>query len=316
MKRTSVDLIVGGSILVALIILIAGVLWLKEISITRKMVDYAAVFPNVGSLSVGDPVLVNGVKMGTVGDIFLRGIKVAVVIKLDRSVPLTDSATITIQNIGLMGERTVGVTPSEKGTLLKHYRKSDTTYPFITGRFDSGIAEAMGMVGTVLGDVQVLVHNVQGIVDSTVGDTSFVTFYRRVVARLDTVTLLADQLVKQNKSKIDQSMTNVTDITTDMKRLLKDNEANVNQVLSNANDLSARGVRIAASVETLTVQLNTMVSSIEKGEGSLGQLMKDDKFYTDLKGTVKKLDNLVNDVQDRGLKLRIKVGFKEEKKNP
>jgi phospholipid/cholesterol/gamma-HCH transport system substrate-binding protein len=315
-KRASVDLIVGGSILISLIILIAGVLWLKEISITSKMVSYAAVFPNVGSLSVGDPVLVNGVKMGTVGDIFLRGTKVAVVIKLDRSVLITDSAAITVQNIGLMGERTVGITPSEKGAPLRHYRKGDQQYPFINGHFDTGIAEAMGMIGTVLGDVQVLVRNVQGIVDSTLGDTSFITFYRHVVARLDTVTLLADQLVKQNKGKLDRSLSDVSVITADIKRILKDNETNVDQLLANGNELSARGVKIAVAVESLTVQLNTMVGSIERGEGSIGQLMKDDKFYTDLKGTVKKLDNLVNDVQDRGLKLRIKVGFKEAKKSP
>lgn len=313
MKKTSTDLIVGGSILISLIILIAGVLWLKEISITRKMVDYGVLFPNIGSLSVGDPVLVNGVKMGAIGKIFLKGVQVAVIIKLDKGVLLTDSATVLVQNIGLMGERTVGITPSEKGAPVKPYRKSDTNYPFIQGRFDSGIAEAMGMIGTVLGDVQVLVKNVQTILDSTLGDTSFVSFYHRVVTRLDTVTLLVDKLVTQNKGKIDQSLSDVSSITAEIKRLLKDNESNVNRMLTNGTELTDRAVRITAEVESLTVQLNSMVGSIERGEGTVGALMKDEKFYTDLKGTVGRLDNLVNDVQDRGLKLRIKLGFRDKK---
>jgi len=59
-KKSSMDLVVGASILLALFILIAGVLWLKEVSITRRMVSYTVLFPNIGALQGGDGVMVNG----------------------------------------------------------------------------------------------------------------------------------------------------------------------------------------------------------------------------------------------------------------
>lgn len=64
MKKTNMDLVVGGSIIIAIVILVAGVLWLKEVSITSKMVSYTVLFTNVGALQVGDPVMVNGVNKG------------------------------------------------------------------------------------------------------------------------------------------------------------------------------------------------------------------------------------------------------------
>jgi len=85
------ELVVGGTILIALFILIAGVLWLKSTAITSTMVNYTILFPNVGTLQLGDPVVVNGVKKGKVHSIGLCGSKVAVLIKLEKDIVLTDS---------------------------------------------------------------------------------------------------------------------------------------------------------------------------------------------------------------------------------
>lgn len=313
MKKTSMDLIVGASILLALFILIAGVLWLKEVSVTRKMVSYTVLFPNIGALQTGDGVMVNGVKMGTVGDIRLEEADVAVELRLDKKVQLTDSALITVQNIGLMGERTIGIQLSEKGAPVKPDGKDGKREEYLQGRFDTGIAEAMGMVGTVLGDVQVMVNNVQQILDQTVGDSSFVDFFHTVVARLDTVTLLAESMLSDNRYRIDQSMVNIHEVTGEMKRLLDDNREHINAILANSADLTVQAKGIATEVESLSVSLNRMVGAIEGGEGSLGMLLDGGEFYNDLTGTMERLDTLVSEVQDKGLKLRIKLGFRNRK---
>lgn len=302
----------GGFILVALFILIAGVLWLKSSSLTRTMVEYTVLFPNVGSLQQGDPVQVNGVRKGLVGKLELTGSKVAVVIKVDKDVHLTDSSTITVQNIGLMGERTVSIQLSERGKSIRPSTKKNITY--IDGKFDTGIAEAMGMIGSVLGDARALLANVSSIVDSTVGDSAFYSSFHRIVGRLDTVSRLAQTLVRDNKGKIDQSLTNVKAVTSDIKDLLDSNKAQINSMVANGNALTARAVAIVGTVDTITTSLQTMVKKVERGEGSLGALMTDEQFYKDLKKSVADLQSLVSDVQQDGLKLRIKFGFKKENK--
>jgi phospholipid/cholesterol/gamma-HCH transport system substrate-binding protein len=311
-KKTNMEFTVGGFILIALFILIAGVMWLKSATLTRSMVEYSVLFPNIGSLQQGDPVQVNGVRKGVVGTIALTGSRVTVVIKVDKDVKITDSSTITVQNIGLMGERTVGIQLSDKGHVIHPSSGGKITY--INGYFDSGIAEAMGMIGSVLGDARVLLANVSSVIDSTVGDSSFLAAFRNIVGRIDTVSKLAQGLVRDNKGKVDQSLSNVKAITADIKDLLDSNRAQIGQIVSNGTTLSSRAVAIVGTIDTITVSLQTMVKKIERGEGSLGALVSDDLFYKDLKKAVADLDALVADVRQDGLKLRLKLGFKKETK--
>jgi len=296
---------VGGFILVALFILIAGVLWLKNASISSSMVEYTVVFSNIGTLSVGDPVKVNGVHKGSVSSIALRGVKVDVGMKIDKAVTITDSTAITVQNIGLMGERMVGIQLSEKGNRIAPNSKGHITY--INGHFDSGIAEAMGMVGSVMADVRTLIGNVAMILDSTVGDTSFVKTFRGIVKRLDNVTVLAQSLIIDNRSKIDHSLNNVETVTSDIKQLLDSNKASLNSIVSNGTQLSSKAVVIVQKVDSLTSQLQGMVSRIEQGQGSAGMLLKDDQFPKDLKKAVGEIDSLVNEIRSDGLKLRLHI---------
>lgn len=309
------DLMVGGAILISLFILVAGVLWLKEVSITRRMASYTALFPNVGALQIGDPVKINGVKLGSVGDIKLHGTRVKVVMRIDRSVTLTDKAVATVQNIGLMGERNIMVQLSDQGQVYPPDNRRDKSAPVLEGYFDSGIAEAMGMVGTVLSEVRVVVRNVESVLNSTVADSTFLVFFRTVVGRLDTVSAIVENLATANAGRLDESVANVHAITGDIRRLLDQNRDNFNALVANGTQLSQQAVRIASDVESLTVSMGEMVSAIERGEGTLGMLVEDDDFSRDLKETLGKVDTLASEVQEKGLKLRIRLGFRDRRKS-
>jgi phospholipid/cholesterol/gamma-HCH transport system substrate-binding protein len=311
-KKNNMDLIVGGSILASLVILIAGVLWLKETSVSQKQVTYAALFSNVGTLQIGDPVMVNGVSKGSVADILLRDNKVAVILKLDKKITLTDSSSVTIQNIGLMGERGVGINLSAQGTKIAPTSNNDTT--FLNGNFDTGIAEAMGMLGIVLGEVQTLVSNVSSILENTVGDSAFYSVFGSLVGRLDTITDNVQVLLKKNEPMLNKSFKNINEITEDLKNLLDKNSDHLSSIVQNGDSLSSYALILASRVESLALSVQNIVDDIGNGEGTVGLLLKDDQFFYDIKKTVNNLDTLVNQVQDDALKLRIKLGFGRKRK--
>ena len=312
MKKSNMDLVVGGSILLALFILIGSVLWLKEADVTREMVEYTVLFPNIGTLQLGDPVMVNGVKRGIASRVRLRKARVAVTMKLDKHIRLTDSSTITVQNIGLLGERMIGIQLSEAGTPYPPSTRKDTT--FIDGYFDSGIAEAMGMLGTVLSDVEALVANVEQIVNSTVGDSEFVRLFKRIALRLDTASSVAGSLVSENRHKIDRTLANIHELSEEIREVVEVNRPGVDAVVANGAELTERAVGIVEEIDSVTGSIKRIVGSIEEGEGSIGMLVEDEDFYRDLKQSVADLDTLVREVKDDGLKLRVKLGFKKSKK--
>jgi phospholipid/cholesterol/gamma-HCH transport system substrate-binding protein len=299
------ELIVGGTIFIALFILIAGVLWLKGTLVTNKMVQYCVMFPNVGTLQPGDPVMVNGVKKGSVRTIALHGVRVEAIIDLDKDVRLTDASRITVQNIGLMGERMVGIQLEEGGKVIPpNGKKKDCVVP-IEGHFDTGIAEAMGMIGTVLSDVRTLVKNIDWIVDGTVGDTSFFTQFKRIVSRLETVTIAVQGLIEQNRPSIDRSVAALEKVSTEVSGIVDTNKSRINSLASDGALLGSKAVAIATRIDSLTRCLETIVTRIDKGEGTAGILLKNDQFYHDLKRTVVDLDTFITTANRKGVKLHI-----------
>jgi phospholipid/cholesterol/gamma-HCH transport system substrate-binding protein len=305
------DVIVGATILIALVILITGVLWLKEALVTGKLVSYTLLFPNVGTLQVGDPVMVNGVTKGRVIAINLRNDKVATAVSLEKNIVLTDSCRVVVQNIGLMGERGVGILLVRSGAPFTPTHKKDTT--FVAGYFDTGIAEAMGMMGTVLSGVEVLMNNVTAIMNSTVADTVFLRLFQMLVKRLDTLSKVSENLVVRNGPLVDLSVKNLSYASTQLKELLDNNSGHLSAILANGDALSSYSLTLAAKVDSLTTSIQGVVREIKNGRGALGMMMKDDQFADNLRRTLADVDTLVNDVRSDGLKLRARLGFGKKK---
>jgi phospholipid/cholesterol/gamma-HCH transport system substrate-binding protein len=308
------DIIVGGSILLAIFILVFGVLWLKESLVAKQMESYTILFPNVGTLQLGDPVMTNGVTKGRVKHIYLRDNYVAAVINLEKDITLTDSCVVRVQNIGLMGERGIGIELNKSGTPYRPSKKRDTTY--LEGSFDTGIAEAMGMMGTVLSEVEVLLTDVSSILSSTIGDTAFLELFQTLTKRLDTLTEVAGHLVSKNGPVIEQSIAHLSAASSDLRHLLDSNKGHIDAILANGDSLTSYGVALMGRVEGLTSSVQGLVKDIEDGKGALGVLVKDETFSKDLKRTLADVDTLAKAISEDALKLRVvKIKwFGEEKR--
>ncbi|GBU20699.1 hypothetical protein R80B4_00578 [Fibrobacteres bacterium R8-0-B4] len=314
MKRMNVDLVVGASILCALFILVAGMLWLKEASLANKMVNYLVVFPEVGTLQLGDPVYINGVKKGSVSTIELRGTEVGTILNIDKKIRMTDSVRVSVVNVGLLGERGIGVTISPHGKTIPFIVPGAKDTVVIRGRFDTGISEAMGMLGTVLSEVETLVVNVSGILGATLGDTSFINRFHSIAGRLDTVCITANRLLIRNEPVLTAAVSDLKKVSTELKQLLARNGPGIDSIVVDGDRLLAKGMTLVTQAESLVVDVQGVLKDIEGGKGSLGKLYTDDSFYKDLKDVIASVDTLVGEVRQDALKLRVRLGFGRKKK--
>ena len=309
--RNNTDLVVGASILIALCILIGGVLWLKEALITEKQVYYTFLFPNVGSLQVGDPVMINGVTKGRVATLYLRHELVAAVVHLDNEVTLTDSCRPVVQNIGLMGERGIGIQLAAAGREVRPTGKNDTT--FLAGDFETGIAETMGMMGSVLSKMESLVTYISSLMNNTVGDTSFVRLFPVLSRRLDTLTDLTERILKKNGPLVDSSVASMAAASSQFKGLMDKNSDRLSTIMANGATLSTNAIEALARIDSLSTSIQGIVHTIEEGKGPLGMMLKDERFSQDLRHAVTGMDTLAALVKSDGLKLRVKFGFGKTK---
>jgi len=313
LRKKRSDLLVGVVILSALVLLIGGIMWLKAFSLTQSMVNYTAVFSNIGGLQSGDPVSVNGLRRGTVARIELYGSLVAVHFRLDSEVVFTDSALVTVKNVGLMGERKVEISLSEKGTRWEP-NEGRKVRQYIRGNFDSGIAEALGMLGNFMEDASALVDSVAALLDYTLNNPEFKDFWDRTVIRLDTIVEVVDRLLQNNDTKVDNIVTNLRTTTRNLDQIVSQNRTGINNIVSNTDSLTDRAANLMFDLDSLLVDLRSITAKIDTGSGSVGQLLNDSTTIDELMTTVAKLDTLLNEVRDDGLRLRVRLGFGDRRR--
>src|SRR5512139_2851476 len=150
MKSISVELKVGAIVIIAAILLFFGIVWIKEYRFNVKRFEYSVLFPNIGSLEIGDPVCVLGVRKGEVKSIDLKGNDVQVGFTLTKDVSLKVDARFTVMNIGLMGERFINIVPGIAPEAL------NLDVP-MHGYYDTGIPEVMGMMGAGIDELRHLI---------------------------------------------------------------------------------------------------------------------------------------------------------------
>ena len=80
----------------------------------------------------------------------------------------------------------------------------------------------------------------------------------------------------------------------------------MDNILDNGAQLTNSALVIANRIDSIVVSVNSIVSDIEAGRGSIGMLIEDETIIRDLKESLVSLDSLVTDVNDNGLKLRVK----------
>ena len=152
-----------------------------------------------------------------------------------------------------------------------------------------------------------------------------------MITQVDSVSVNVTRLLRnantflgpEFKGSIKGSLSNVQEITQQLKttlnresRQLHQVMANMDSVLNNIQDISAsEKEKISTTLlnlERMSVALNTMMDKlqttttsldnilarIERGEGTVGKLLRDDKLYDDMDRLFVNLDGLVSDLKE------------------
>lgn len=105
-------------------------------------------------------------------------------------------------------------------------------------------------------------------------------------------------MIVDERAKISRIMSNVEQITVNLKKANDTVKAIVGNVKLITDDLVSSDFK--GTIESARNTLRTLNETLEKanrGEGTLGKLLSDEKLYNELVNTNKELQNLVNDLQ-------------------
>lgn len=107
-KILNKEFAIGASVIAAIVILIAGIEYLKGINLFRPANYYMAYYDSVDELTVSSPVLIDGFKVGQVREVnfnYERPGKIEVVMALDKKLQLPEGTVASIGTTMLSGAR-------------------------------------------------------------------------------------------------------------------------------------------------------------------------------------------------------------------
>jgi len=286
MNSRNMELQVGIVIFLAIIILGYGVIWLKEYRFDIERYSYAVLFPEVGSLDIGDPVAVLGVDKGEVQHIKLQEGNVLVSFNLTKDVVLKKDAEFTVMNIGLMGERFVQVRPGHSDTLL------DLSIP-AKGYYDTGIPEVMGMMGRGIDEIRELIR----ILTGTIGTEQTKVDIAKIIENMLSLTNEARILLDSTKGGLVASIDNLQYSTSKLKSLVDSNEHKFSSTVVNLDSASTKFNVLADKLTEISENFKTISERLNSDDNTLGKFLKDKEFYDKLNGTAANLDSLILDIR-------------------
>ncbi len=305
--KVSKELKTGLISIAAIGLLIAGINFLKGNSFFGGDDMYYAYFPNSGGVAVAGSVYVNGVVVGKILDIDLTNKpdslkKVLIKFSIQQSdfkIPkgsILEAGSVDLFNKGLLLQMNPDIS---KGFYVPGDYLQGLVTIDITSQVKAYADPLVQKVQAALSSIDKMVNSLSAFWDTTGNSevTGSLKELKLAIHKLGNVAGQVESLVAEEKVKFGRIMSNVESISLNLK---KSNDQ-ISAILGNAkqftDDLVTSQFKQVINNASETIKyLNTILGDAEKGEGTLGKLLSDDKLYNELVETNKDLQDLVKDI--------------------
>ncbi|WP_448587549.1 MlaD family protein [Thermocrinis sp.] len=306
--------VVGVALAFAFLIITFG-----EIPLFRPLMkSYIVYFTDVVGLSVGAEVRVAGIKSGKVKSISLEEGRVKVVFEINRDIVLYKDASAEIGTLGLMGDKYLSIRPGtpnagilEEGgvinqalgyadtdKLIKEMTDASEALKILAQNFQLVLAENREDIRQVIQNLEVLTYNLNqmsienrenlrgAIYSIRVLTESLSRTLPQTVENIDRLAITLEGIASENRQDIKEIVKNLREVSQGTKDTLPELVKNLNELSKNLSMVVSENREdlrsISKNLSDATENLNLILSRIEKGEGTLGKLIKDDELYKNI----------------------------------
>lgn len=270
---------VGAMVLVGVAIFLVAMFWLTGRSLGAGGISVDVMFESVAGLKQGDPVLVSGVKKGRVARVALERVKsVRVTLDLQRDVAPHIDASAAVAAMDLFGAKFIDYNPGARDEMLARGR-------VITGSNQPDIADVAQGVATRANE---LMENAANIVSDRLGEDIHNTLLVTQRAMNTLATAPEGPFIKQTTRTLEAT-----------ERVMQRVDSMLGSGTGrNIDSISTNLAKLTNHLTHTTAQLDTLLSRMNRGEGTLGRMASDTMMYHDLHELSVSLTTLLKDLQE------------------
>ena len=256
------EVMVGLFVIAGLAATVIALFLLTDASMFRGRYVVTTVLKDAAGIRKGDPVLMRGVNIGRVQKFDIDKDKVSVRLEVEGEYRIPKDSRVEIRGQGLLGAMVADVVPGQSNELL---RGGDTMPGGLgTGMF-AKVNDLSASADKALGRVQALLSDatVKNIESSSAEMDS-------LLKELRTVTIEQRAELKPLTSSLRQASQSLQEATAgpELERSVK----RMDSITKQLDEVTASFGRSSKGAEGL-------LARIDRGEGSLGKLSKDDTLY-------------------------------------
>lgn len=293
---------IGSLTAVAIVLLVLGFNFLKGKTFFGKSHNLFAKYTNVQGLAPSNPVVINGLQVGTVYSITTDKNMKEILVNMN----LTKDVNIPVNSIAIIKPSLLGTTSVEitLGNAATYIAMNDT----IETKASSGVfTDVLSKVDPVLYQVTKAVTSIDSILMkvNSVLDPNAKNNIAGTLANLNQTTAnmigasaSLQTLLNTQTGALAGTLNNLNSFTSNLDK----NSGKINNVMSNldktATNLSNLDLQKTLNSLNSTIgDLKAAIGKFDKKDGTLGMLLNDTKLYENLRATANKLNLLIDDVK-------------------
>lgn len=261
-----------------------------------------ALFDDAVGIAKLSQVRVAGIPVGSIEGIRLEKGKARIDIRLQSGIPLFVDAAVSKNSSSLLGEYYLSISPGTDGRA--QLQDGDRIPTVIEGVTTDTLMKNLEEISK---DVQRVSHSLAGSVGTDEGQENM----RKTLANLAQVTAALNETVRENREtirdilirvdsvaaksepQVDRILENVQNSTQQIRELLTHTEEGQPQKTGEVRAILDKVDRASSSLEKTLSNLETVSGRLEKGQGTLGRLSKDEKLIDEVEGVTETVGDFV-----------------------
>ena len=268
---------VGVTLTIAVVLLVAGILWLGGFSFGEIRYTFNIMFDEVAGLVAGDKVTVAGLNAGEILTLTLAPFgKVVAEVEVDDYIKIPVDSRISVASYGLIGAKVISIRPGGSDVYIQ-------PKDVVQGQYEKGLGDVVTEMGEALAGIQTVLKSADEILTDPEGKDQ-----------------VKEALANANAASFDirQATADLRAMSSELRVFVSEKREPAGEAIDAMEGAITGFAEVTEELKTVSASLDTIVRRIEDGDGTLGKLINEDEVHEEFLAAIREVRDLVAKIRD------------------
>ena len=284
---------VGVAIVVALLVIIFGIRYFEDIPLGGSY-EIVSEFDRIDGLIPGNPVLIRGVRVGSVKSVELNQEtqRVQVRMRLDKGITVPTDSYAEITGFSALGGVKMHIEPGQAPAILQPEDAIESREVNLLSSASKIAEPYVEQIDTILANLDATLQAMQFQLNAPNSDT------RQMLTSMNTLTATLNETIRAERQTLSGVLLRLDTTLVSFNQFASTGTDSLAQTMHEMNLTLAQTRTTLEGLAGVSTNLNSLLAKIDAGEGTLGLMANDPALYHKLDSTATQLTRFLTDFQN------------------